>query len=278
MPENGLAILLGILFFAANVAISAESVGQPPRPIRRSDVVFMYDNPEQYDAYGCTVLGWAGWGNADRIELAHSKGIRLFSTSVGFLTEFRRVIDFDEDFLDAACRNFAGEPYIVPWLWDHKHQHKGQPAWWWCTNSPLYRKFLESRLEEVAEAEPDGLHIDDCRGTSGSVTWLSGGFCPHCMLTNPQALAIAPCLSYFCCEVGHAASRRADGRVRVALSVRPWIGFTTASKTRWFRSKTSRSVCAAICSTAASSPGRRCTPREPNRSRWTSRRTSNPRE
>ena len=48
------------------------------------------------------------------------------ATSVGFLTEFRGMIDFSDDFLDAACRNFAGEPFIVPWLWDHKH--KGQPA------------------------------------------------------------------------------------------------------------------------------------------------------
>jgi len=291
--------LLFWTFFIHPMTAATASADQPQRAIRRSDVVFMYDNPEQYEAYGCTVLGWSGWGNAERIELAHSQGVRLFSTSVGFLTEFRRVIDFDENFLDAACRNFAGEPFIVPWLSDLKHQHKDQPAWWWCTNSPLYRKFLESRLEEVARAGPDGLHIDDYRGTSGSVTWLSGGFCRHCMdgfrkylaenvskeklaelgidelatfdyrqflldqgvkpeeyngrrgslpladefydfhvttntafvaeyhqrakvrsgkpltlcvnsgLTNPQALAIAPCLSYFCCEVGHAASSRA---------------------------------------------------------------------
>jgi len=286
-------------FFIHPTSAATTSADRSPRAVRRSDVVFMYDNPEKYEAYGCTVLGWAGSGSAERIKLAHSKGIRLFSTSVGFLTEFRRVIDFDDDFLDAACRNFAGEPYIVPWLWDDRHKHKGQPAWWWCTNSPLYRKYLESRLEEVAAAGPDGLHIDDYRGTSGSVTWRSGGFCPHCMaafrkylaenvskeklaelgiddlskfdyrqflldrgvkpeeynrrraslpladefydfhvrtatafvadyyqrakalsgkpltlcvnsgLTNPQALAIAPHLSYFCCEVGHAASRRA---------------------------------------------------------------------
>ncbi|HUT09823.1 MAG TPA: hypothetical protein VMY42_04960, partial [Thermoguttaceae bacterium] len=164
--------LLFWTFFIHPMTAATASADQPQRAIRRSDVVFMYDNPEQYEAYGCTVLGWAGSENAERIKLAHSRGVRLFSTSVGFLTEFRRMIDFDDDFLDAACRNFAGEPFIVPWLSDLKHQHKGQPAWWWCTNSPLYRKFLESRLEEVARAGPDGLHIDDYRGTSGSVTWL----------------------------------------------------------------------------------------------------------
>jgi len=267
-----------------------------PRAIRRSDVVFMYDNPKLYEAYGCTALGWAGWTNAKHIEQAHAKGVRQFSCSVGFLTEFRRVIDFSDDYLDAACRDFSGKPFLVPWLWDHKH--KGQGAYWWCTNSPLYRKYLDARLVEVMKAKPDGLHIDDYRGTSGSITWRAGGFCRHCLaafrkylaenvpkdklarlgikdlktfdyrqfllargvtpaeynqrrsrlplakefydfhvtaatrfvvqyhkraeelrgrplalsvnsgLSNPQALVIAPHLSYFCCEVGHAAARR----------------------------------------------------------------------
>jgi hypothetical protein len=257
----------------------------------------MYDDPRQYEAYGCTVLGWAGGAGAKHIEEAHAKGVRLFATSVGFLTEASRTIDFSPDFLDAACRNFEGRPFAVPWLWDHKH--KGQPAWWWCTNSPLYRRYLDMRLVEVMKAGPDGLHIDDYRGASGAVTWLSACFCRHCMagfreylgkavpkeklatlgisdlggfdyrqflldrgvkpenyqqrraslplaaefldfqvqantafvagyrrraeelaghplalcvnsgLDDAQALAIAPHLSYFCCEVDHAASSRA---------------------------------------------------------------------
>jgi hypothetical protein len=163
------------------------AAGKQERAVRRSDVVFMYDNPKLYEAYGCTVLGWAGRANADRVRLAHAKGVRRFSCSVGFLTEFRRVIDFSDNYLDAACRNFAGEPFIVPWLWDHKH--KGKPAYWWCTNSPLYRRYLYSRLEEVMKARPDGLHIDDYRGTSGSVTWLGGCFCRHCMAAFRKYLA-----------------------------------------------------------------------------------------
>ena len=280
----------GLLLLAVGCVMAGE------RALRHSDVVFMYDNPKLYQAYGCTVLGWAGWPKASHIEQAHAGGVRLFHSSIGFLTEFRRVIDFSPEFLDAACRNFAGEPFIVPWLWDHKH--KGQPAWWWCTNSPLYRRYLEGRLREVMAAKPDGLHIDDYRGTSGSVTWRGGGFCRHCMaafreylaknvpksklaslgindlasfdyrefllkrgvkpaeyvkrrsrlplaaefydfhvraatafvaefrkkaqelrgkpvtlsvnsgLSNPQALAIAPHVSFFCCEVAHHASRR----------------------------------------------------------------------
>ena len=103
------------------------------------------------------------------------------------MPEFQGMIDFHDDFLDAAARNFSGKPFVVPWLWDHKH--KEQPAWWWCTNSPLYRQYLESRLKQHMPTGPDGLHIDDYRGSSGAVTWLSACFCRHCMAGFRQYLA-----------------------------------------------------------------------------------------
>jgi len=173
-----------MLFACVNGPSVAPARSETPlRPaLKRSDVVFLYDNPSLYEAYGCTVLGWGqSVPTPGRLQLAHTKGVRLFAESVGFLTEFSRVIDFSPDFLDAACRNFAGQPFIVPWLWDFRH--RGQPSWWWCTNSPLYRKYLESRLEEVVRAKADGLHIDDYSGTFTAVTWgkLSGCFCRHCM-------------------------------------------------------------------------------------------------
>ncbi|NQU26626.1 MAG: hypothetical protein HQ567_35525 [Candidatus Nealsonbacteria bacterium] len=324
---RSLGIMLGVVLVAATVTAVAQSPSGTARTIRHSDVVFMYDAPDKYEAYGCTVLGWAGRANAEHIERAHAAGVRQFSSSVGFLTEFRGAIDFDENFIDGACRNFAGEPFIVPWLWDDRHKHKGQPAWWWCTNSPLYRRYLDSRLKQVAAAKPDGLHIDDYRGTSGSVTWRSGGFCRHCMaafreylakhvskeklaaagvddlatfdyrefllakgvkpedyngrraslplagefydfhvttatafvaeyrrraeelrgkplslcvnsgLSNPQALAIAPHLSYFCCEVGqHAAGRKVPGHPIYVYKLADGLGrpiTATASGQDW---------------------------------------------
>lgn len=171
-------VLLAHQAAAASPAKVPPANASPPRAIRRSDVVFMYDNPKLYETYGCTVLGWAGRAERRHIQRAHAKGVRAFSASVGFRTEFRRVIDFHDDFLDAACRNFAGGPFIVPWLWDHKY--KDQPAWWWCTNSPLYRKYLDARLVEIMKTRPTGLHIDDYTGTAGTVTWRSGCFCRYC--------------------------------------------------------------------------------------------------
>jgi hypothetical protein len=179
-PLRFTTVLL-LLWASIDGACSAQAFAETPsRPtVRRSDVVFMYDNPSLYEAYGCTVLGWAGSERAESVQLAHSKGVRLYAQSIGFRTEFNRMIDFSPDFLDAACRNFGGHPFVVPWLWDHKY--KGQSAWWWCTNSPLYRKYLESRLQEVVRAKADGLHIDDYTGTAGAVTWRSACFCRYCM-------------------------------------------------------------------------------------------------
>jgi hypothetical protein len=172
-----------VLATAAPVAAAETS----RRPIRRGDVVFMYDNPKMYEPYGCTVMGWAGRADAEHIEAAHAAGLRLFSTSIGFRTEGRGMIDFSDDFLDAACRDFSGEPIRVPWLWDH--EYKGHPFYWWCTNSPLFRAYLESRLQRVMQAKPDGLHIDDYTGTAGTVTWLAGCFCPNCMAAFREYLA-----------------------------------------------------------------------------------------
>lgn len=167
-------------FGPAAVWLAAVSAWAEEAPtLRRSDVVFMYDNPKLYEAYGCTVLGWSGSSERRRVEAAHAQGVRLFCSSVGFLTEWSGMIDFSPNYLDAACRNFAGEPFVVPWLWDHKY--KGQPAYWWCTNSPLYREYLDRRIRSIMRSPLDGLHIDDYRGTSGAVTWLSACFCRHCM-------------------------------------------------------------------------------------------------
>lgn len=168
------------LFALAASSLNADGLSaEVPQPIRHSDVVFMYDNPALYETYGCTVMGWAGRADQKHIEDAHQKGVRVFASSVGFRTEFAGMIDFSPRFAEARCLNFTGEPFIVPWLWDHKH--KGEPAWWFCTNSPLYRSYLRQRLERVIAAGADALHIDDYTGTAGAVTWLDACFCPDCM-------------------------------------------------------------------------------------------------
>jgi hypothetical protein len=80
--------------------------------------------------------------------------------------------------MDSVCRTLDGQPITVPWLWDHKH--KGNPAYWFCTNSPSYREYLKSQAKLALSADMDGLQIDDYAGTAG--THSQGGcFCRWCM-------------------------------------------------------------------------------------------------
>jgi len=179
------AVLLGLVVVGAAHAREARAMG-----IKRSDVVFMgARSPEIYQEYGTTVVSWGGrpWSASDaafeqyrrRVEAAHKLGIR-YLPGAAFRTAFAGMIDFaPEDFMDSVCRTLDGGPITVPWLWDHKH--KGQPAYWFCTNAPRYRQYLKRQMRRAFEIDVEGLHIDDYAGTAGT-HWAGGGcFCPHCM-------------------------------------------------------------------------------------------------
>jgi hypothetical protein len=157
--------------------------------LKRSDVVFMGPSaPDVYEQYGCTVVSWGGrpWGGTEaainsfraRVEAAHDLGIR-YLPGAAFRTAFAGMIDYDPRYMNSVCRSLEGEPITVPWLWDH--EHKGNPAYWFCTNAPGYRDYLRYQMENAFVAGAEGLHIDDYAGTSGA-HWAGGGcFCEHCM-------------------------------------------------------------------------------------------------
>ncbi len=163
----------------------------PARPrIEASDVVFMYaPEPRQYDLYSGTVTGWGGRARSRegraleeflaQVDEAKRRKMR-YCASVDFLVDFGGFIDFCPDrFLDSVCRDLNGKPLTVPWL--HDHSHKGHPAYWFCSNSPDYRRYLLDQTERACLAPVDGLHIDDYRGTSACAAWNGGCFCQHCI-------------------------------------------------------------------------------------------------
>ena len=182
----GLAVVLCALTVSSAAAAAEE------RPvIRASDVVFMYASgtPSQYDAYSGTVVGWGGRprtrnpqdveGHRARVEEAHKRGMR-YCGSVDFLVDFGGFIDFRPDtFQEAVTRDLDGKPLRVPWLWDH--EHKGSPAYWFCTNNPDYQAYLHDQAERACLAPIDGLHLDDYSGSSASSDYNGGCFCTHCM-------------------------------------------------------------------------------------------------
>jgi hypothetical protein len=156
--------------------------------VKRSDVVFMgAKDAEVYQAYGATLVSWGGhaWSESDaavaqfkqRVDTAHSLGIR-YCAGLAFRTAFAGMIDFDDDFVSSVCRTLDAEAIVVPWLWDH--EHKGHPAYWFCTNAPGYREYLRHQTRQAMVTDVEGLHIDDYNGTAGT-DWRGGCFCPHCM-------------------------------------------------------------------------------------------------
>ena len=134
------------------------------------------------------------WGGHPRVKLENEKAIAGFRASVkmaqdlgiqynagiGMLTEFLGMIKSCPEHEKAICRNIDGMIITVPWLWDHKVDGELGKAYWFCSNSQLYQKYLRQLTELAMTCEPDGYHIDDFGGTAAS-HWMGGCFCETCM-------------------------------------------------------------------------------------------------
>jgi hypothetical protein len=149
--------------------------------LRNSEVVFMYatDRAEDYEAYGATFVGWGGSDTADKVRFHHDLGIRC-TGSMWCLTAGAQLLHTDAALREAVGRDIAGEPIVVPWLWDHVHE--GTPSWFGCTNHPVFRKHNRDRVRIVMAGGADGLHVDDHLGVATAATWMGAGcFCDACM-------------------------------------------------------------------------------------------------
>lgn len=173
--------------FAAAPILRAVS---PAPPLKHSDVIFMGPREKQiYEIYGATVVSWGGHAYSDdpkaisqfaaRVKDAHDLGMR-YCAGAAFRTAFAGMMDFDPDWRESLCLTIEGKPITVPWLWDHKHQKTGEPAYWFCTSAPGYRKFLKSQVTLGMKADVEGLHIDDYNGTAGT-EYHGCCFCRYCM-------------------------------------------------------------------------------------------------
>lgn len=171
----------------AQVALGS---GTAPAGIRHSDVIFMGSKEKAiYEIYGATVVSWGGHAHtgdakavaqfAARVKDAHDLGMR-YCAGAAFRTAFAGMMDFDPDWRDSLCLNIEGKPITVPWLWDQKHKKTGEPAYWFCTSAPGYRKFLKSQVTLATKTDVEGLHIDDYNGTAGT-EHHGCCFCKYCM-------------------------------------------------------------------------------------------------
>jgi len=151
--------------------------------MNESDVVFMYA-AEDSARYGDYQANWAAWGlpwsmpSEKAVKIMRRKGVH----SVGArwcLTAGARRLKEDPSLAEAVCRDIEGMPIVVPWL--KEQTYEGTPPWFGCTNNPRFREFVRSEVAEALAARPDGLHIDDPKGTFATVEWGGGCFCDHCM-------------------------------------------------------------------------------------------------
>lgn len=174
----------------ATMAVTAFGAGAPSATIRHSDVIFMGPREKAiYEIYGATVVSWGGHAYsedpkaveqfAERVKDAHDLGMR-YCAGAAFRTAFSGMMDFDPNWRDSLCLTIEGKPITVPWLWDHKHKKTGEPAYWFCTSAPGYRKFLESQVMLGMKTAVEGLHIDDYNGTAGT-EYHGCCFCKYCM-------------------------------------------------------------------------------------------------
>jgi hypothetical protein len=177
-----------VLFLAAVPAMAQQATVS--RALRRSDVVFMGSAAKEvYQSYGATVVDWGGgpWGNnpkalaefGNRVKTAHDLGIQ-YNAGIPMVTGFASMIAACPEYEKAICRDIDGKPIFVPWLWDQKYKGKTGFNYWFCSNSPLYQKFLRERTQMAMTGGPEGLHIDDYGGTTGAL-WNGGCFCDNCM-------------------------------------------------------------------------------------------------
>ncbi len=162
----------------------------PALPLKPSDVVFMgASDKAAYEAYGATVIDWGGhaWGDNEkpkaefraRVKLAQDLGIQ-YNAGIGMLTEFGGMVKSCPEYERAICRTIDGKPVTVPWLWDQKVDGQTGRNFWFCSNSPLYQKYLRDLTARAMSAAPDGYHIDDFGGTTGAI-WGGACYCESCM-------------------------------------------------------------------------------------------------
>jgi len=179
-------------------ALACATTHAGDRVLRLSDVVSMYRPSEEIArVYGITWQAWGGKPANDSEEALakyresrdqmHALGIRV-SASVGFRTELRAFMAFDEQYMDGICRDIAGQPTKVRDWVDLKKEY---PYYWGCANNPRYAEFLRSRVRLAMLGEPDALHFDDYRGTSAiALSNRCGGFCDSCQARFREYLRV----------------------------------------------------------------------------------------
>jgi len=161
--------------------------------VKRSDVVVTRPpwKPALHEQqYGATFLAWGflpapSREGGDRhteewrsiVNAVHAAGAR-FQGRIELDAGWRGMIDYDPNFMESVCRTLDGAPITSPWFWDKSY--KGNPAYWFCTNSPQFRGFMKHEVAAALSVDVDALMIDAQTSTLSTLR-MGGCFCRWCM-------------------------------------------------------------------------------------------------
>lgn len=115
----------------------------------------------------------------DRFDAYRRLGVYQRAVNVWMLTATSTVLHHNPIYQDAVCLDIAGDRIIPAWLADGDHE--GTPAYWGCTNHPLFRQQVIDRARAGIEAGGNLLHLDDHMGTAAAAVHAGGCFCDPCM-------------------------------------------------------------------------------------------------
>ncbi|WP_417851767.1 hypothetical protein [Thalassoglobus sp.] len=156
--------------------------------LKRSEVVFSRSaNPEVYQQYGATLVVWGfrSWKLTGeeltsecrrQCDLAHDVGAR-YQARVELDAGWRGWIDFDPNIEDSVCKTIEGKLLTYP-FWTGIY--KGKPAYFGCTNSKGYQRYLLHQAREALSSNPDRLMIDAMVVTT-KASRGGGCFCDACV-------------------------------------------------------------------------------------------------
>ena len=157
-------------------------------PFKRSDVLaFTQSSPQIYKEYSVAFVSWGGYPQpnarsiaqfCDNIKKAFAVGTRI-GAKIGTRTNFSGFIEFaPSEFMESRCIQVDGQPILVPGM--ETRCYKGYPAYWFCTNSPIVRKYLKANIERAMKCQPFGMMLDDPLGTAAAAIWFGGCYCKYC--------------------------------------------------------------------------------------------------
>ncbi|MEE9462523.1 MAG: T9SS type A sorting domain-containing protein [Bacteroidales bacterium] len=169
---------------------------EPPPPaeidsvIRRSDIALSRTRSQLvYDRFNVSMIAW-GWLpqplTQEKIEAWRGDVLNVQGSGIKYQARFevdagwKNMLDFDTlGYEDDIIITLDSNRLLIPWF-SHL-THNGISAYYFCTNSAGFRKFLRYQVFAAVSGSPQSLMFDGQTCTPLAVKYYGGCFCQFCM-------------------------------------------------------------------------------------------------